>query len=193
MSEEGLQQEAVVSVAVPDTVSDTVSESVPVAEVLESKEPAEPLSDVSPESKDESKEPAPVKEEPIFTQLPFIEETIKKIPLVTFQESYRITPQGLFFSLTKKTEILDFYRTWLKEKAGEKTGDEVKEEIKEGKLVKKLFNTDAPERFYLLEGKKCLCGYFVPAVIQNPPQYRLPYYLGSPNSCLLYTSPSPRD
>jgi hypothetical protein len=104
----------------------------------------------------------------------FIEEFAQIVPLAEFQNSFRITPNGLFVELAHKQRVLDLYRGWLDKKG---IGG-----LSEEKLFKKLFGSENPTRFYLAEGKRCLTGVFVECKIQEPMKYRRPYYLGSPTS-----------
>ncbi len=105
--------------------------------------------------------------------LPYIEEVAKKVPVVEFNQAFRITPNGLFVELSHTQRAVDLYKEWL-------VGRGV-QDIKEDKLFKRLFGSDTPPRFYLAEGKKCLTGIFVDCPIKDPMRYRKAYYLGSPS------------
>ncbi|MDZ4786115.1 MAG: hypothetical protein SGJ02_08570 [bacterium] len=120
------------------------------------------------------KKTEPQKPPPNILFLPFIEAVIKKIPIEIFLESYRITAKGFFVSLTATNDIQSRYKEWAVTHGNE--------DIKDEKIFKKLFASETPQKYYLAEGKKVLSGYFIECFIQNPQNYRKPYYLGTPDS-----------
>lgn len=117
--------------------------------------------------------PPPVVEE-VSPLLPFIEDVLATVGVVEFQNSYRITPKGLFVEGGSRQKIIDLYKAWLVKKGLAELSDE--------KIFKKLFASDKPTRYYLAEGKRCLSGNFLECSIKEPMKYRRAYYLGSPSS-----------
>ncbi len=115
----------------------------------------------------------PVVEE-INPLLPFVEEVATSLGVVEFQNHFRVTPKGLFVEASAKQKAVDLFKSWYSKKG---LG-----EISEEKIVKKMFGSDKPTRYYLAEGKRCLTGIFVECPIKEPMKYRKAYYLGSPSS-----------
>lgn len=89
------------------------------------------------------------------------------------KEKVRITPQGLFVDLSLKRSLLDKYREWLQEKTQGVAGKS------ERKCFKRLFSTENPPQYYLVEGKVSFLGCLVPFLVQAPQNFGIPYYLGS--------------
>ncbi len=142
--------------------NNTENQTQPSSDALA--KPTQPSSEVSP-------------------QLAFIEKVIRKIPPERFQASYRLTSKGLFYDQASQDEILQLYRQYEQER----TGREV--DLADQKILKRWFGSETPVRVYLPEGKRCLTGFIIPCSINNPANYRLPYYLGTPQIATSYLHP----
>ncbi len=120
-----------------------------------------------------SKKPEEVPGEPL---LPFVEDVIKSIPSLEFQQHYRVTLHGLFVDPAARENLTNRYEEWFKKTTGINT------EYRSEKWVRKLFGDEKPRLYYLHEGKTCLRGYIVPCRLPNPQGYRRPFYLGTPTA-----------
>ena len=129
----------------------------------------------------EAAPPAPAVETPSPAQraeenhLAFVSEYSKQVPIEVFRANLRFTTRGLFVSQSFEPEVLKAFHDWYR-----RTHPDAPE-LSDTKLKRKLFGSEEPEAFYLVEGKTALYGVFVPANIGDPQRFRLPFYLGSPN------------
>ncbi len=104
--------------------------------------------------------------------LSFIEWALPKIPEELFAERYRIMSRGLFISVGEQPAIIKLYHEWCAVTSRPT-------ELSDEKCLRKLLGPE-PKRYYLLEGKVTLNGFFVACRIPDPQRYRLPFHLGTP-------------
>lgn len=90
-----------------------------------------------------------------------------------FRDLIRLTPRGIFVDSRCVTSVTEVFQNWRRnltsgaaEKSIEKTGQW-------------LFQSLAPNKLYLLEGKNALIGFLIPVEITAPQGYGISYYLGS--------------
>jgi hypothetical protein len=118
------------------------------------------------------------------TRFKAVENLKEFFPDLESQRLLRITPHGAFISEELIRQIPQKYLDWLK------STDSVVGSITEKKVMLKLFQSDEPERHYLVEGKSCLVGSLIRCKIQEPQKYKLDYYLGTPLSTEDYLHPA---
>jgi hypothetical protein len=98
--------------------------------------------------------------------------------------SIRVLTKGIFVEERAVSGLVESYQAWLEQQShGEihKTTE---------KTFQWLFEGRQPARFYVVEGKNTLVGFVVPALLTNPQQFGLPYYLGSLLSADTYLHPA---
>ncbi|MDD7472989.1 MAG: hypothetical protein PUH01_02475 [Pseudomonadota bacterium] len=104
---------------------------------------------------------------------------IKTLPQIlmaqTLKDNYRVTPQGLFINLKETKNFTSLFAK--------------STNTPENKVIKKLFNEESLPVYYLLEGKSCQTGNLVPLNINEPQQFKMPYYLGTLTNARDYLYP----
>ncbi len=113
----------------------------------------------------------------------FIKDLKQFCPADVIRESVRITPEGLFVDNVGREKILLAYAEWLKKKTVGALG------TNEKRNLKRLFGTEEPSQYYILEGKNSLCGYLAAGKVKAPQNYNMPFYLGSLLNATNYLHP----
>ncbi len=93
----------------------------------------------------------------------------------------RVTAKGMFLDESLSTELLKHYQSWCETNQAHVPSYD--------KALKRLFQTETPELFYLIEGKHCLVGFFVEQALANPQNTRIPLYQGSLQTAKGYLHP----
>ena len=96
----------------------------------------------------------------------------------------RVVPRGLFVDERGVSAVVERYQAWILRESGGVAQKSVE------KCQQWLFDTTAPERLYLVEGKNVLAGFLIPFPVKTPQQHGLPYYLGSLLSTSNYIHPA---
>ncbi len=83
----------------------------------------------------------------------FLAELSKYISRDVLKRNLRRLPERVFVTQSAVAELENGYRKWLSDSGAA---------IKEDKIKSRLYATEAPELFYLIEGKDCFLGYLMP-------------------------------
>jgi hypothetical protein len=86
------------------------------------------------------------------------------------QSFFRVTSQGVFVHEDVMGRLVETYQAWLKSKTDAQSEKSVQ------KCTRRLFDTEEPILYYLLDGKKCMTGYLMPGAVQNYQRLKIPYY-----------------
>lgn len=117
--------------------------------------------------------PEAVKEAPKVdtSNLPFVESLRKLLPSHEFENSVRMTKQGLFVEDRIVPQILDAYQRWIQSTV------ERAEKRSEEKVRRKLFGTDQrPTLYYVLDGRRCLPGFLLVGSVGDAQKLRITPY-----------------
>jgi len=87
---------------------------------------------------------------------------------------YRILPKGFFLGEQSLDEFLNRYQEWHMKQTGALQPRSI------DKIMRHLFESEHPAFYYIVEGKQCLVGYYVPFLVEAPFQSKIPRYQGSP-------------
>ena len=115
--------------------------------------------------------------------LPFIRDVKTLFKIEEMKDKLRVTPAGLFIDEGLRPKLIEKYQEWLLKKT---QGAVVKSERK---CFKRLFGSEEPPEYYLVEGKNCLLGYLVACPVQQPQSMGIPFYLGSLTETRNYVHP----
>lgn len=100
-------------------------------------------------------EPTPeVPQEPPVESL-FLQDLSSKLPPQVAKTKLRRTANGVFVSEELLDTLIEIYQAWLQEKLTAGQGKSTE------KCKRRLFGSEDPELFYLIEGKICLVGYLI--------------------------------
>jgi hypothetical protein len=110
--------------------------------------------------------------EPTFNPA-FIAVLKKYFSIEIIKEKIRVTPKGLFVEHSLKEKLIESYQAWL-ESEGLPPAARTTE-----KVNRRIFASENAPLYYLAEGKNNMAGFLAVAVVQQPQQYHLPYFLGS--------------
>ncbi len=125
-----------------------------------------------------------VEEQREVISLPIFFKALKELlPHEEIKEKVRATPAGLFIEQGLRVRILEQYQVWLQRQT---QGAVAKSERK---CMKRLFGSEQPREYYLVEGKACAVGYLIACPLQQPQNLSLPYYLGSLTETSSYLHP----
>lgn len=120
--------------------------------------------------------------EPSFNPA-FVGVVKKYFPIEVIKAKIRVTPKGLFVEQSLKQQLIEHYQAWL-ESEGLPPAARTTE-----KVNRRIFASENAPLYYLMEGKVSLAGYLAVALIQQPQQYHLPYFLGSLSDSRTILSP----
>ena len=136
----------------------------------------EPKETVAPAASEQSDERAAL--------VRFLESLKADKSFETERPMIRVVPRGLFVDERGVPAVVSRYQSWI---LAESKG------VAQKSLEKChlwLFESHAPERFYVTEGKTVLAGFLIPIPLKNPQQFHLPFYLGSLLSTGNYIHPA---
>lgn len=112
-------------------------------------------------------------EDPRQGVVKFVESLKSNKAFEATREHIRVVPKGLFVDERAIDSVVSAFQAWIyKESQG--AADKTQEKTRQW-----LFEGVEPERLYLVEGKQILAGFLIPASVQAPQRFGLPYYLGS--------------
>jgi hypothetical protein len=86
------------------------------------------------------------------------------------QSYFRATSQGVFVHEDIMGRLVETYQAWLKSKTDAQSEKSVQ------KCKRRLFDTEEPVLYYLLDGKKCMTGYLMPGAVPNYQKLKIPFY-----------------
>lgn len=115
----------------------------------------------------------------------FLRDLKQLVPREQAGTELRSTPRGVFVHKDYCRELVELYRGFL----GRLSHGEA--DIGFSKCMRRLFGSEEPELFYLVEQKRCMVGSLVPYQQKQPELLGIPTYLGSLSDCA--DSIHPRD
>lgn len=105
------------------------------------------------------------------------------VPQETIRSHIRVTPQGVFVQESCVPTVVEAYRTFLTAQSGGAVSKS------DRKCIKRLFGTEEPTRYYLIEGSQSMLGNLIVHEIAQPQQFGMPFYLGSLQATSDYLHP----